>query len=183
MGGDPGVAVSTTGLSGNLGKAHSLRPRRPRVGLSLLSDRLRHGDRQCGDALRGPRLHAEILTQLVARGVVVAPLLLHTGVSSLEDHEPPYEEIYRVPVETARAVNAAHAAGRHVVAVGTTVVRALETVADQERTAHPGEGWTRLVITPERGLRAVDALLTGLHEPRSSHLALLEALAGANTSP
>ena len=65
-----------------------------------------------------------------------------------------------------------------MVAVGTTVVRALETVADHEGTVHPGEGWTRLVITPERGLRAVDALLTGLHEPRSSHLAMLEALAG-----
>jgi S-adenosylmethionine:tRNA ribosyltransferase-isomerase len=65
-----------------------------------------------------------------------------------------------------------------VIAVGTTVVRALETVTDTDGVTHPGEGWTRLVITPERGLRAVDALLTGLHEPRASHLAMLEALAG-----
>jgi S-adenosylmethionine:tRNA ribosyltransferase-isomerase len=119
-----------------------------------------------------------LITQLVARGVVVAPLLLHTGVASLEEHEPPYEEFYRVPAETARLVNAARAEGRRVVAVGTTVVRALETVADADGVAHPGEGWTRLVITPRRGLRCVDALLTGLHEPRSSHLAMLETLAG-----
>jgi S-adenosylmethionine:tRNA ribosyltransferase-isomerase len=120
----------------------------------------------------------EGLTRLVARGVVVAPLLLHTGVASPEEHEPPYEEYYRVPLETARLVNAARRAGRRVVAVGTTVVRALETVTDEDRVVHPGEGWTQLVVTPARGLRAVSALLTGLHEPRSSHLAMLEALAG-----
>ncbi len=120
----------------------------------------------------------ELITRLVAGGVQVAPLLLHTGVASLEEHEPPYEEFYRVPPETARLVNAARERGKRVVAVGTTVVRALETVADPDGTAHPGEGWTTLVIGPERGLRAVDALLTGLHEPRATHLAMLEALAG-----
>ena len=120
----------------------------------------------------------EIITRLVAGGVQVAPLLLHTGVASLEDHEPPYEEAYRVPAETARLVNAARAAGGRVVAVGTTVVRALETVADAHGGVHPGAGYTELVITPERGLNAVDALLTGLHEPRASHLAMLAALAG-----
>jgi S-adenosylmethionine:tRNA ribosyltransferase-isomerase len=75
-------------------------------------------------------------------------------------------------------VNSARRVGRRVVAVGTTVVRALETVADEDGIVHPGEGWTRLVITPQRGIRALDGLLTGLHEPRSSHLAMLEALAG-----
>lgn len=120
----------------------------------------------------------ELLTRLVARGVQVAPLLLHTGVASLEDHEPPYEEFYRVPPETARVVNAARAAGRRVVAVGTTVVRALETVTDAEGVTHPGEGWTRLIVTPQRGIRAANAMLTGLHEPRATHLAMLEALAG-----
>jgi S-adenosylmethionine:tRNA ribosyltransferase-isomerase len=74
-------------------------------------------------------------------------------------------------------VNAARFAGRRVVAVGTTVVRALETVAETDGTVHPGEGWTKLVITPERGIHAVDALLTGLHEPQASHLLMLEALA------
>ncbi len=118
----------------------------------------------------------ELVTRLVARGVGVAPLVLHTGVASLEDHEPPYEEFYRVPIETARLVNAARAYGKRVVAVGTTAVRALETVTDAEGTTHPGEGWTGLIVTPERGIRSVDAMLTGLHEPRSSHLAMLEAL-------
>jgi S-adenosylmethionine:tRNA ribosyltransferase-isomerase len=120
----------------------------------------------------------ELITRLVAKGVQFAPLILHTGVASLEDDEPPYEEFYRVPPETARLVNAARAAGRRVVAVGTTAVRALETVTDEGGTTHPGEGWTRLVVTPERGVRSVNAMLTGLHEPRSSHLAMLEALAG-----
>ncbi|CAA9449848.1 MAG: S-adenosylmethionine:tRNA ribosyltransferase-isomerase-like protein [uncultured Rubrobacteraceae bacterium] len=120
----------------------------------------------------------ELITHLVARGIQVAPLILHTGVASLEADEPPYEEFYRVPPDTARLVNAAHAAGKRVVAVGTTVVRALETATDPGGTTHPGEGWTNLIITPERGIRTVDAMLTGLHEPRSTHLAMLEALAG-----
>ena len=118
----------------------------------------------------------ELITNLVARGVQVAPLILHTGVASLEEDEPPYEEFYRVPSETTRLVNAAHAADRRVVAVGTTVVRALETVTDEDGIAHPGEGWTGLVVTPELGIRSVDAMLTGLHEPRSTHLAMLQAL-------
>jgi S-adenosylmethionine:tRNA ribosyltransferase-isomerase len=120
----------------------------------------------------------ELITRLVARGVQFAPLILHTGVASLEDDEPPYEEYYRVPPETARLINAARAAGRRVVAVGTTVVRALETVTDPGGITHPGEGWTGLVVTPGRPVRSVNAMLTGLHEPRSSHLAMLEALAG-----
>jgi S-adenosylmethionine:tRNA ribosyltransferase-isomerase len=103
---------------------------------------------------------------------------LHTGVASLEDDEPPYEEFYRVPPETAGAINAARGAGRRIVAVGTTVVRALETVTDREGVTHPGEGWTDLFITPERGVRSVNAMLTGLHEPRSTHLSMLEALVG-----
>lgn len=121
----------------------------------------------------------ELITRLVAGGVQVAPLLLHTGVASLEDHEPPYEEFYRVPTTTARLVNQAKAAGKRVVAVGTTVVRALETVTDADGIVSPGEGWTRLVITPERRLRAVDGMLTGLHEPQATHLAMLQALAGS----
>ncbi len=120
----------------------------------------------------------ELITRLVAGGVQIAPLILHTGVASLEADEPPYEEFYRVPPATARLVNAAHETGGRVVAVGTTVVRALETVTDGAGIAHPGEGWTNLFITPERGIRSASALLTGLHEPRSTHLAMLEALAG-----
>jgi S-adenosylmethionine:tRNA ribosyltransferase-isomerase len=120
----------------------------------------------------------ELITRLVARGVQVAPLLLHTGVASPEEHEPPYEEWYRVPAQTARTLNAAHREGRRVIAVGTTVVRALESVTDEAGSVHPGEGWTRLVIAPDRCLRSVDGLLTGFHEPRATHLAMLSAVAG-----
>ena len=126
----------------------------------------------------GRPVTAEVLASLVARGVVVAPLVLHTGVASSESHEIPYPERYRVPVDTARMVNATHAAGHRVVAIGTTVVRALETVTDSEGVTHPGEGWTDLVVTPQSGVRTVDGLLTGWHEPNATHLQMLEAVAG-----
>lgn len=117
---------------------------------------------------------AELVTRLVASGVQIAPLLLHTGVASLEDHEPPYEEYYRVPPETADRVNAAKRSGRRVVAVGTTVVRALETVTDNRGITYPGQGWTDLVITPERPLRTVNGLITGFHEPHATHLEIVK---------
>ena len=120
----------------------------------------------------------ELITRLVASGVQIAPLLLHTGVASPEEHEPPYEEWYRVPPLTAWMVNSARREGRRVIAVGTTAVRALETVTDDTGTAHAGEGWTRLVIEPDRCVRSVDGLLTGFHEPRATHLAMLSAVAG-----
>jgi S-adenosylmethionine:tRNA ribosyltransferase-isomerase len=121
---------------------------------------------------------AEIVTELVSRGVLVAPITLHTGVSSPELGEPPYPERYRVPETTARLVNAVRAWGRRAVAVGTTVVRALETVAGDDGFVTAGEGSTNIVVTPERGVRAVDGLLTGWHEPHASHLHMLEAVAG-----
>lgn len=120
----------------------------------------------------------ELIALLISQGVQIAPLALHTGVASLEHDEPPYAEYYRVPETTAAAVNATRKAGGRVLAVGTTVIRALETVVDLQGHVHPGEGWTRVVITPDRGIRSVDGLLTGLHEPRSSHLAMLSALVG-----
>jgi S-adenosylmethionine:tRNA ribosyltransferase-isomerase len=118
----------------------------------------------------------EVVDALRARGVGIARLVLHTGVSSLEAGETPQPERYRVPVETAGAVNAAR--GR-VVAVGTTVTRALETVADPDGTVRAGEGWTDLVLGPDRPARVVDGLITGWHEPQASHLLLLEAVAGS----
>ena len=121
---------------------------------------------------------AELVTALAACGVLIAPLTLHTGVSSLERGEAPYPERYAVPEATARLVNAVRWWGGRVIAVGTTVVRALETVAAQDGTVAAGEGWTRLVVTPERGLRAIDGLVTGWHEPEASHQQLLEAVAG-----
>src|SRR5439155_915081 len=101
----------------------------------------------------------------------------HTGVSSPERGEPPYPERYCVPASTARLVNAVRGWGGRIVAVGTTVVRALETVAEPDGAVVPGEGWTNLVVTPARGLRAVDGLLTGWHEPEASHLQMLRAAA------
>lgn len=120
----------------------------------------------------------ELITRLIARGIQIVPLVLHTGVASLESRELPYDEYYHVPPETAFAVNTARAAGKRVIAVGTTVVRALETVTDMEGVTWAGEGWTQLVVTPARGIRSVNAMLTGFHEPRATHLAMLEALAG-----
>jgi S-adenosylmethionine:tRNA ribosyltransferase-isomerase len=126
----------------------------------------------------GRAFSIRVLDALAARGVKVARLVLHTGVSSQEAGEPPYPEPYRVPLVTANQVNATRGAGRRVIAVGTTVARALETVADETGRAHPGSGWTDLVITPDRGVRLLDGILTGWHPPRASHLALLEAVAG-----
>jgi S-adenosylmethionine:tRNA ribosyltransferase-isomerase len=119
-----------------------------------------------------------LVTRLVTAGVAVLPIVLHAGVSSYEEGEAPGAERFRVPEPTARLANAARAGGGRLVAVGTTVVRALESVVDAAGTLHPDEGVTDLVITPERGVRAVDALVTGWHEPRSSHLRMLEAIAG-----
>lgn len=120
----------------------------------------------------------ELVTALVAAGVVFAPLTLHTGVSSPEVGEAPYPERYEVPATTAELVNAAHAGGHRVVAVGTTTARAIETVAGTGGVVHPGSGWTEHVIGPEVGVRAIDAILTGWHEPEASHLRLLEAVGG-----
>lgn len=126
----------------------------------------------------GRPLTRSVLDRLRRRGVEIAPLVLHCGVSSLESHDPPYAEWYSVPSETAGAVNRARAEGRRVIAVGTTVVRALESSVDAAGDVRPGEAWTELVITPERGVSVVDGLLTGWHEPEASHLSMLAALAG-----
>ncbi len=123
----------------------------------------------------------EMITRLVVRGVTIAPITLHTGVSSLEGDEEPYPELYDVPPATARLVDATRRAGGRVIALGTTVVRALESAAANrgpDGALPPVAGWTHHVVTPETGLAVVDALLTGLHEPRSSHLQMLNAFAG-----
>ncbi|WP_067807106.1 S-adenosylmethionine:tRNA ribosyltransferase-isomerase [Actinomadura formosensis] len=120
----------------------------------------------------------ELVTRLVSRGVLITPITLHTGVASPEAHEPPYAERYRVPEATAALVEHVRSQGRRVIAVGTTAVRALETAVDASGRVRPSSGWTEHIVTPENGVRAVDGLLTGLHEPRSSHLMMLTAIAG-----
>ena len=119
-----------------------------------------------------------MLARLEAMGVGLARLVLHTGVASLESGEASYEEFYHVPPAAADAVMATKRHGGRVIAVGTTVARALESAVDAGGAVIASRGWTDLVITPERGVRVVDGLLTGFHEPRASHWAMLEALAG-----
>ncbi|MGW4701719.1 S-adenosylmethionine:tRNA ribosyltransferase-isomerase [Streptomyces sp. NPDC004285] len=121
---------------------------------------------------------ARLVAELAGRGVRIAPLCLHTGVASAEAHEPPYPERFEVPAATAAVVNGARAGGRRVIAVGTTAVRALESAAGPDGVVAARAGWTDLVVTPARGVRVVDGLLTGLHEPEASHLLMLEAVAG-----
>jgi S-adenosylmethionine:tRNA ribosyltransferase-isomerase len=120
---------------------------------------------------------SELVTDLVGRGVGVVPLVLHTGVSSLEGDERPYPERYAVPRATATAIGATRQNGGRVIAIGTTVVRALATVTDDRGTVHPGQGWTDLMVTADTPVRSVDGLVTGWHEPESTHLLMLESFA------
>jgi S-adenosylmethionine:tRNA ribosyltransferase-isomerase len=122
---------------------------------------------------------AEAITRLVARGVDVVPVVLHTGVSSLERGEPPYPERFEVADASAARINLARSLGGRVIAVGTTSVRAVESGADPDGHVQPAAGWTHLVIGAERSPRAVDAVLSGFHDRNSSHLKLLETVAGA----
>jgi S-adenosylmethionine:tRNA ribosyltransferase-isomerase len=125
----------------------------------------------------GRPLSERLLVSLMAAGIAIAPIVLHTGVASQEKHEPPQPEEYVVPAATARLVDSARSAGRRVVAVGTTVVRALESAVAGGRVV-PTAGWTSLVLEASHRTQVVDGLLTGLHEPEASHLHLLAAVAG-----
>jgi S-adenosylmethionine:tRNA ribosyltransferase-isomerase len=116
-----------------------------------------------------------MVTRLVSAGIQFAPVLLHTGVASPEAHERPYPEWFEVSEATARLVG--QATGR-IIAVGTTAVRALESATGDDGAVRAAHGWTELVVTPERGVRAIDGLLTGFHEPRASHLDMLAAITG-----
>lgn len=119
-----------------------------------------------------------LVARLVSSGVLFAPVLLHAGVSSLETGETPPPERFHVPETTARLVNHVRASGGRVVAVGTTATRALESVARPDGTVVAGGGWTELVLGPDRAARMVDGLVTGWHSPGTSHLGLLQAVAG-----
>jgi S-adenosylmethionine:tRNA ribosyltransferase-isomerase len=126
----------------------------------------------------GRPFSSELIARLLAGGVLIAPITLHAGVSSPERHEAPFPEFFTVPEHTARLVQAVKNWHGRVIAVGTTVVRALESAADSGGNVHPHTGWTGLVITPERGVGVTDGLITGWHEPEASHLQMLEAIAG-----
>jgi S-adenosylmethionine:tRNA ribosyltransferase-isomerase len=120
----------------------------------------------------------ELVTALVAGGVVIAPITLHAGVSSADAGEPPTPELFEVPPATARLVNSTHAAGGRVIAVGTTVTRALESAANPDGMVRHAVGRTDLVLGPTHPCRVVDGLITGWHDAGASHLLLLEAVAG-----
>jgi S-adenosylmethionine:tRNA ribosyltransferase-isomerase len=121
----------------------------------------------------------ELMSRLVAREITIVPITLHAGVSSPESHEPPFPEWFEVPAHTADAICAARHGGGRVIAVGTTVVRALESAVSAEECACARSGWTGLVVTPDCGVRIVDGMITGWHEPEASHLHMLEAVAGS----
>ncbi|MDQ1660462.1 MAG: S-adenosylmethionine:tRNA ribosyltransferase-isomerase [Blastococcus sp.] len=131
-------------------------------------------------ASAGRPFTADLLVRLMARGIVVTPIVLHTGVSSPESHEPPYPERFVVPEATARLVSSTRSAGGRVIAVGTTVTRALESATDEDGATRAAGGWTGLVLGPDRPARVVGGLITGLHAPEASHLRLLEAVAGVD---
>ena len=118
-----------------------------------------------------------LVTALVARGIGVAPVTLHTGVSSQEAGEGPQPEWYHVPAHTARLVDLTRAHGGRVVATGTTVTRALES-AVRRGTVRESWGWTERVVTPAHPAAVVDGLITGWHDAQASHLLLVEAIAG-----
>lgn len=120
----------------------------------------------------------ELITRLIAKGVQILPVLLHTGVASLEISDRPYDEFFEVTPTTAESLNLARKSGRRIIAVGTTVVRALESAIQSNGTFQATSGWTNVIVTPQKGAPSVDGLLTGFHEPKASHLLMLEAIAG-----
>jgi S-adenosylmethionine:tRNA ribosyltransferase-isomerase len=118
----------------------------------------------------------ELLISLKRRGIAVTDIVLHTGLSSYQDdafdaEHHLHEEWFQVSSRAAQLVNQA----QRVVAVGTTVVRALESALDQDGQVCPATGWTELRIGPQSPPRVVDALITGFHEPQASHFELLAA--------
>lgn len=124
------------------------------------------------------RFTTDLVTRLVSSGVGITPVALHTGVSSLEEHEDPYPERFDVPAATAERVADTHRHGGRVIALGTTAVRALESAVDADGAPVAAAGWSDRVISPAEPPVLVDGLITGWHEPRSSHLRMLEAIAG-----
>ena len=126
----------------------------------------------------------ELLNRIQGKGVALAKIVLHTGVSNIDietediKQHTMYEEWYQVSPDAARAINQARAQGGRIFAIGTTVVRTLETAADEQGVVQPGEGWTNLYITPGHRFKAVDALVTGLHEDKSTRLVLASAFSG-----
>jgi len=125
----------------------------------------------------------KIREALGAAGIRFTSVLLHSGVSSLEietdqvEEQAVYPEPFEVSAATADLVNRTRDSGHRVIAIGTTVVRALESARTPDGV-RPRQGFTRLFIHPGNPVRSVDGLLTGFHDPVTSHLAMLAALIG-----
>lgn len=119
-----------------------------------------------------------VVEALKRRGVEIATITLHCGVASLEEPERPPSERYRVPEETARAVNRARSEGRRVIAVGSTALRALESSFYRGEVI-ASSGWTDLIIGDRHTLRTIDALLTGFHDSAATHQSILRAFLGS----
>ena len=137
---------------------------------------VRPGSAEMASAARG--FTPEVVTDLVTRGIALAPVTLHTGLSSQEAGEAPQAERFAVPEATARLVNAVRDGGGRIVAVGTTATRALESAAGADGQVTAASGWTERVVTPADPPRVVSGLVTGWHDPLASHLLLVEAVAG-----
>jgi S-adenosylmethionine:tRNA ribosyltransferase-isomerase len=126
-----------------------------------------------------------LLDALRTKGVALAKVVLHVGVGTFRPVEvedpakhPMHAEWYEVNEDEAQRMNDARRSGARLWAVGTTVVRTLESVADDSGAVRGGSGWTRLFIRPGYRFRAVDALITNFHLPRSTLLMLVSAFAG-----
>ena len=126
-----------------------------------------------------------LLQELQDQGILIEKVLLHVGlgtfrpvkVDTVEDHVM-HSEFYRVPEETARHINETRANGGRIIAVGTTSVRTLETVADENGFLHEAEGWTQKYIYPGYKFKIVDGMITNFHLPKSTLLMLVSAFAG-----
>lgn len=156
--------------------AYGYLPRRYPLGAYQTVFGTRPGSAEMASA--GRPFSPRVITDLVAGGVTIAPVTLHTGVSSQEAGEAPQAERFAVPETTARIVNAVRAGGGRVVAVGTTVTRALESAVAPDGRVVATAGWTERVVTPADPPRVVNGLVTGWHDPAASHLLLVEAVAG-----
>jgi len=127
----------------------------------------------------------EVLEHIRQKGVDIVPVLLHVGLGTfrpvkaenVEDHLM-HQEYYMVTEDAAERINRAHRQGGRIVAIGTTSVRTLETVSDENGVIHPGSGMTGIFIKPGVRYKAVDAILTNFHLPESTLLMLVSAFIG-----
>lgn len=127
----------------------------------------------------------QLMDSLREQGILFTKIMLHVGLGTfrpvksetVEGHTM-HSEFYRVSAEAAEAVNAARAAGGRIIAVGTTAVRTLETVADEDGTLRAEEGWTQKYIYPGYRFKLVDGMITNFHLPKSTLIMLVSAMGG-----